>query len=384
MKQLFITKIFFAICAPLALFGAENFLSLSEIEDFQAAFSAELRKISTPEMIFDGAFCAVNAGNTVLIAKNFHNDTNTLKALPLGRSSLPLISLLALEMAEKGKIPQNSLSAWRKNFQNSPIVLASSICSLYNDKGEKTLLSDFFDMRAKIPPHADSLIPADASEEELFSILSTLEKYPIPEKFSRDDFSAASASLGAYILAYSKEKNSRNLKENFRKISDEFLCVPLGFSKRRFVALKFSRDKISPALEPAYAFALPIEDIAKWLECETSQEPKISNVEAIKQRRGGHCFLGNSEKGDVKSFSAGWICAEDLGVRFFMSHDVFRGCANIVAIFPHSNSAVAIIVQERSKSSSREKSNARAAELCAKTFGKFLKALVKSASTPAF
>lgn len=383
MSQPFtIAKFVFAICFPFALFGVENFLPLPEIEKFSAEFSSELRKVSTPEMIYDGAVCAVEKGETVFMSKSFHDDANAIKAIPLGRSSLALISLLALEMCERGKLPSGALSTWtetsaekrpQKNF------LASSICSLYADKGGNVLLSDFFDMRAKIPPRADSLIPNDASPEDLFAIVSSFDEYPVPESFSRGDFSAASVSLGAYILAYCIEKKTINLKENFRKIADEFLCLPLGFSHRRFVALR-SRDKISPVLEPAYSFALPIEDIAKWLECETSPRPKISNNFSIAKRREGKGALSfSAEKSEalVRTFSAGWLCAEEEGVKFFVSGDSFRGHANIVAIFPRCNSALAIVVYAKGKISTSQDADAIVSKLCAKAFSDFLKTLKK-------
>ena len=359
----------------------KNFTS-EFFKNFSGDISEQIRKESSFERSYDAAFCAVRDGKTIFISKDFFESSGSLP-LVLGRSGAALTSLAALEMLSQKKLPKNSLSKWTDRAgEKGERTSASSICSLFKCPNSDATLADLFDMRASISPGLDSLIPKNASPEELFSLIaSSSESYPSSGRFGRGDFSSSSISAASLILAYSETKKTQNLGRIFReRILKKYLFSPLGMSEARFVSIFPHIDGVSKALEPAYAAALSIEDTAKWLECETSESPKLSSRELIAARRNAAYPLPFPERVSKENFSGGWLAAFDGEFDFFIVSDSFRACANIVAIFPKYNMAVALFVFERKHANSDsgrtfEQRNADAARIASSCFKVFLNRL---------
>ncbi len=281
-----------------------------------------------------GAICVVNSGRTIY-GREFGSDTINKVKYPLGNSSQTLISLMLVSM-ECDKIVAGD---WK----------VSRHCSYFGDNIKATF-TDLLSMRAGVDSRADSLLPRDASSQEVFSIAKQFP--PIASSGELYEKSRMSVALAGYALGYLFDKREKNMKKSFAACAEKYLFKPLNFSEPRF-------SSFDSSLFPATSFALSIVDISKWLECETSSLPKISTASLIADRR----VSSNSRL----KFANGWLASTENNVDFQVSADYWENCANVVAVFPvHS---VAVIFVARSKNAKE------ASKLCADSLSKFIEVL---------
>ena len=328
-------KLFAVICLLWALVqgarGAEV-LSQSQLNCISQNFRADLDLLGASS----GAFCVVANGKTIY-GRDFilKGDNKKIKKFPLGNTSQAMMSLMMLSMQSKGKVEGD----WK----------VSRHCSYLSEK-YKASFADFMSMRAGIDSHSDSLVPADSSAMDVLEIASQLAPTAKSgEVFSRSRLSSA---VVGYALGYVFDKREKNMKKSFASASETFLFKPLNFIEPRF-------SSFNSPLFPATAYALCIADVSKWLECETSEKPSISTAVAISKRR---------ESGrETEKFSQGWLASYEDGFRFFVSADYFENCANVVAVVPTENVAVAFFVSS--------KDSKKASKLCADSLSKFIEIL---------
>ncbi len=311
-------------------FANDVIISQKRLDFIAKNFDSSLGKIDSK----GGAICVVQNGKTIF-GRDFSDVSKDgfIKKFPLGNTSQTLVSLMLLAMEDYGIV--------------APTWKVYRHCSYFSDKCNASF-SDLLSMRAGFDSRSDALVPNDASAEETFSIASQImSATKASESFSRSRLSSA---LAGYALGYIFDKREKNMKKSFAACSDKYLFKPLKFSSPRFSSFNLS-------MFPATAYALSIEDIAKWLECETSKLPTISNATSIAFRR-------TSE--DAK-FSNGWLSSTENGIAFFVSADYWENCANVVAVFPAQNVAVAFIACS--------KDSKKASKLCADSLSKFIELL---------
>lgn len=334
------------IALALALFCAKSFADapakvLSESErpvyinakraDFLAAkLESDLRRAGAK----GGALCIVADGK-IMLAKDFFVGAEipqNQKAYPLGQSSVPLLSLAALNMESGGVLKADA-----------PI---SNYCSIFRvSDGGKVSLADLLSMKAGFDAHADSLVPEDSSAKDVFDVAAQLSR-AAPSDVERSKLQAA---LAGYVMAYAHSKKDSGLKKTFASGMDSFLFNPLGMDGVRYRGF----DK---PLFPAFAFALTIGDCAKWLEAELSARPAILSKELVAKRR-------NSDSVREK-FSGGWLASNGPAGSFLMSGDRFENTANIVALFPDKSLGIAVFaVSDDSRA---------APEICAGVLSEFM------------
>lgn len=334
------------IALALALFCAESFADAPEKAlgesgraapinaqraDFLAAkLESELRRAGAK----GGALCIVADGKTVL-AKDFFAGAEipqNQKAYPLGQSSVPLISLAALSMENRGILKCGA-----------PV---SNYCSVFRvSDGGKISLADLLSMKAGFDAHADTLVPADSSAKDVFDIAAQLPRAASPDV----QRSKLQASLAGYAMAYAHSKKDSGLKKTFVACMDSFLFKPLGMDGVRYRGF----DK---PLFPAYALALTVGDCSKWLHAELSDAPAMLSREVIAGRR-------NSDSARGK-FSGGWLASNGPAGAFIMSGDFFEDTANIVALFPGKSLGIAVFAVS---SDSRS-----APKICASVLSEFM------------
>ena len=333
MKNLF--AVVFVLLACVSCVCASEKLTQARLTSISTEFRANLEKLDAPS----GAMCVVANGKTIF-GRDFilKGDSKKIKKFPLGNTSQALMSLMVVSMESKGKISGD----WK----------ISRYCSYLSQK-YKTTFADFLSMRGGVDSHYDSLLPSDSSAIETFEIVSQLT----PTSQSGDVFSRSrlSATVAGYAIGYVFDKKEKNMKKSFASCSTEYLFKPLGFIEPRFSSFNL-------ATFPATAYALCIADIAKWLECETSQTPQFSSASAISKRREP---MQESEK-----FSQGWLVSYEKGMRFFVSADYWENCANVVAVFPSLDVAVAFFVSS--------KDSKKSAKLCADSLSKIIEILMFS------
>lgn len=333
MKKI-LTLVFFYVSLLHFACGAEQ-LTQTRLGSVANDFLANLKAIDASS----GALCIVADGKT-MYGRDFilKGDSKKIRKFPLGNSSQALMSLMALSMESKEVMSVD----WK----------VSRHCSYLNEKYKATF-ADFMSMRGGIDSHSDDLLPKDLSAMEVFEIASQLNPTAQSgEVFARSRLSSA---LVGYALGYIFDKKEKNMKKSFASCSKTFLFEPLKFIEPRFSSFN------SPVF-PATAYALCIADIARWLECETSQNPPIATATAISKRR--------EPPRESEKFSQGWLVSYEKGMRFFVSADYWENCANVVAIFPSVNVAVAFLVDS--------KDSKKSSKLCADSVSKIIEILMFS------
>ena len=329
----FITVIFLFLSVCCAC--ASERLTQERLDAMAKDFRASIESLDASS----GAMCVVANGKTIF-GRDFilKGDKDKIKKFPLGNTSQALMSLMLASMESKGKLS----SDWK----------VSRYCSYLNEKYKATF-ADFLSMRGGVDSHSDELLPPDSSSIETFEIASQLN----PTSQSREIFgrSRLSATLAGYAMGYVFDKKEKNMKKSFASCSSEYLFKPLGFIEPRFSSFNL-------ATFPATAYALCIADVAKWLECETSPMPQIATASAISKRR--------EPIHETEKFSQGWLVSYEKGMRFFVSADYWENCANVVAIFPATDVAVAFFVSS--------KDSKKSAKLCADSVSKIIEILMFS------
>lgn len=320
-----------ALCAFFAAFAraeaSPQNLSDARLKPLAESFRAGLAKCGAKS----GAVCAVSCGR-IIFGADFSEGSG--RVYPLGNTSQPLLSLMLASMEADGKLA----SDWR----------VARHCSYFKPSDSPATFDDLLSMRAGFESYADSLVPADADAFELFEIAAQLPR-AANGFFAR---SRVGAALAGYAMAYVSDKKSRNLKKAFAACAKKYLFEPLDFSAPRFTS--FDKPDF-----PATAFALTVPDCAKWLECETADNPKIASRAALDSRR--------TPRDSSCKFGGGWTSSAESGVSFFVSADYFGGCANVVAVFPAERVAVAFFAASHDAKG--------AAKLCADSLSQFVKIL---------
>ncbi len=325
----------------LAFFCALLLSQLSLADNSSTSFENKLNALAADfEKSLDelgakgGAMCVVKSGKTIY-GRDFISDEKKLIKYPLGNSSQALVSLMLVAMERDGRVGGD----WK----------VSRHCSYLGDNFKATFF-DLLSMRAGIDPRADSLLPRDASSEEVFSIAKQFP--PIASAGELFEKSRLSAALAGYALGYIFNKSEKNMKKSFASCAEKYLFKPLDFSEPRF-------SSFDSSLFPATPFALSIIDISKWLECETSTSPKIAEASLVAKRR-------RSADSLVK-FLNGWLTSTENGVEFQVCADYYENCANVIAIFPDRSLAVAFVA--------RSKNAKDTPKLCANSLSKFVEIL---------
>ncbi len=323
-----------ALFVSQLLFAENSFvISKDKLNVIAKDFEKSLGKLGAK----GGAMCVVKSGQTIY-GRDFASDEKKLIKYPLGNTSQALVSLMLVAMERDGIVGGD----WK--------VLRH--CSYIGDKFFATF-SDLLSMRGGIDPRADSLLPRDASSEEVFSIAKQFP--PIASAGELYEKSRMSAALAGYALGYLFNKSERNMKKSFVSCVEKYLFKPLNFSEPRF-------SSFDSSLFPATPFALSIIDISKWLECETSMSPKIAEASLIAKRR-----ISSDSR---MKFSNGWLTSSENGADFQVSADYWENCANVVAIFPEYRVAIIFIVNSKKAK--------EASKLCADSLSKFIKNLTLS------
>ena len=295
-----------------------------------------------------GAVCVVHNG------KLFKSENFTVtppktrlakeKKYPLGNTSTELISLCALSMQEHGKL-------------NSKAPLAKH-CSLFNlkqaDKVSQASIADLLSMKAGIDKNSDTLIPKNSSPEEIFEISSQFS--PVSHTGSEFEYSQLSATLAAYGLTYIAKKtdffDEKNMKKSFILTMKKYLFSKLDIEKEIGII------GFRTPLFPAKAFVANINAISKWLELETSKNPKISNFADISTRR---LSIDSTRRNGM------WLNSSIGKKSVQMCGDYFIDSAHLIAIFPEFSTAIDVFVRSQNKSI--------ASETCAKTLDSFANSL---------
>lgn len=287
-----------------------------------------------------GALCAVWNGRTIMAEHIQISDSpeGNDQKFALGKTSAELVRICAAEMEKSGKLNAGA-----------PF---SSQCSLFRMKmgGKSSLasLEDLLGMRAGVDPHADSLVPREASAEELFDVAAQISAVSYPG--GDFEYSKVSLCLGAYGIGYIFFKESpspdKDLKKAFVSAMKKYVFAPLDISQN------ISLVNVDDPLFAASAFAIDKNGLAKWLEFETSSgNPEISlrRKASGKDRRGGI-----------------WLNSSVADRELEMCGDYAWETAHIIAVFPRFNAAFAAFAKGISK---------EASQLCAKALKTFAESL---------
>ena len=109
-------------------------------------------------------------------------------------------------------------------------------------------------------------------------------------------------------------------------------CSKFLFKPLKITGVKYRNfDRIS---FPAQCFALDIESITKWLECETSPHPPLADSAEIAQRR--RC------KFDFSKYSEGWTRSESQKVETHFTQSLSAADSNFIAVFNSENESAAV------------------------------------------
>lgn len=230
--------------------------------------------------------------------------------LPLGKTSLALISLYC--------------ATDKKINLDKPVY---SFCSRFKfgaGRGGDVTLRHLLSKRSGLPKSADKLVPADLQEGELFEMAAQISPAAAPDLIKED--SALGVQLACEAIAYASEPNSKNFKKTFLR----------NVQKNLFAPLDIKNVRLCDAKNPLFferAFAISANDIAKWLVCETSTNPKNFDAAAIAERR--------ISTVDFDRSSMGWLASVREDCAYFVAGDDFCKTANIVAVFPQNKCGVA-------------------------------------------
>jgi len=318
-----------ALCAAQIL-GGEIFTERN-LKLIQFKYERELKKIGASA----GAMCVVVDGKT-LWQKDFvysitlHPDVpnakndgkpDAEKYFPLGKTSSALVSLMAVSMENAGMLRLTTK--------------VSNLCSEFRSVGGNPHGASFNNLlacRGGMDPHTDDLVPPDSDASEFFEVAAQIAPIAAPDAV----YAGCKSSIAAagYALGYVSDKSQKDMKKSFVACARKNLFEPLKMNPRYR-----SFDK---PMFPATAFSLCIADVAKWLCAETSPSPAVATQKAVAERR---LALDAKDK-----FGLGWMSSNMRGVPLFMAGDYFENCANVVAVLPEINAAVAFFAESRDAS----------------------------------
>lgn len=282
----------------------------SRIKFLESSFKRLLEKSGS----VSGALCLAENGN-ILAAKSFPaGREGAAQTFALGKSTAAIVTLAAVAMQNEGKL----------NLRES----AESLCSYFRLSGSarRASLEDIWSGKFGFSEHSDTLVPSDASAAEVFDIAAQIP----PAANVGINSSKLAPAIAGYALGYIADKSQKNFKKSFAKALHAYALSPLGMEGAKY------RSFDSPFF-PATALALTADDAAKWLACETAQNPKIATEQLVSERR--------IPKSGEKKFSMGWIKTSIGKTNFYMCGDYFQNCANIVAVMADERIAAAFFVK---------------------------------------
>ncbi|PWM30394.1 MAG: hypothetical protein DBX55_04645 [Verrucomicrobia bacterium] len=259
--------------------------------------------------------------------------------VPLGKSGVALISL-------------STLSGGKIRF-DEPVEKYCSFFKFGGGKGGSVTAAHLLSMTSGLSSDADALVPRSLSDGGIFEIAAQISPSAAPGLLAED--SALGVQLACEAAAYAENPASKNLRKSFVASMRKNLFSPLGIDSVRLC------DSGNP-LFLMRGFCLSLADISKWLECETSPSPKISDALSVAARRNPV-----SERG---SRALGWLVSERAGVRYAVCGDDYLGCANVAAVFGDYSCAVAFFAVG--------KRDAKGAALCACALEDFVSMLTDS------
>ena len=259
--------------------------------------------------------------------------------VPLGKSSVALISL---SMLSGGKI----------RF-DEPVEKYCSFFKFGGGQGGSVTAAHLLSMTSGLGSDADALVPRSPSDGGIFEIAAQISPSAAPGLLAED--SALGVQLACEAAAYAENPASKNFKKSFVASMRKNLFSPLGMDSVRLC------DSGNP-LFLMRGFCLSLADISKWLECETSPSPKISDARSVAARR--NCVSGKGSR------ALGWLDTGRAGVRYAVCGDDYLGCANVAAVFGDYSCAVAFFAVG--------KKDARGAAVCACALEDFVSMLTDS------
>ncbi len=252
-----------------------DFSDARVLGNLHKTFSQGLKSSEAQSGLF---FVALNGrivvGNVIDVSQKQSSENLLKKTYPLGESTLTFVSLLALSLEQNGLI---SLGADVDKY------FSKFRCS--NGTLQGVNIENLLSQKSGFAPLAEK-IPTDSSCDEFFDILAQMN-FSLPEVSYSP--SLASPSVAAYALAYVCEPNSKDLKKSFVRAMRKFLFTPLKIESPKY-------RHFDKWYFPSVGLALNADAIKSWLECETSQNPPISNATKIALRRDGGKF----------QYSQGW------------------------------------------------------------------------------
>lgn len=319
--MIFLFRVFFLsaifVNAGVALYSTEFDKRLTEtsLQNLQKKVAVELKDAGATTALFlayENGTCKAGRVFEIKPSKEKFDYKNTV--FPLGKSSVALVSLMALNMQECGLLKVSSnVSSYFSKFRTS-----------HGDVNGVTF-ENLLSQTAGVPYLADK-IPLDSSAEEF---LDTLAQMNFSISGTSYYPSVASQAVACYGLAYLFENSSKDLKKSFVRASRKYLFTPLKIDVVKFR----NYDKWS---FPVVSFALSLEGIEHWLVCETSKNPPILTATYIASRR---------SKFSIDSpFSNGWQKVENApmeAVCMKSSHNV-----NIIYRTGNDSFALSLFVKD--------------------------------------
>ena len=238
----------------------DNFTKAENIQKILPSINSEVKKCGVDValfLVYKNGECKYGR---VITDKNLDVNKTTF---PLGKTSVALVSLMAENMQQKGVI--NTSSDVSKNFSKFRT-------SKGNIKG--ATIENLLSQTAGVPYLADK-IPPESSVDEFFDTLAQMDFSVSGSSYYP---SVASQAIVGYVLAYSNETSSKDLKKSFVRTCRKYLFDPLKIDVVKFRNF----DKWSFTTR---AFALNFQGIQSWLACETSDKPPIATASTIALRR---------------------------------------------------------------------------------------------------
>lgn len=245
----------------------DNFIKVENIQKILPSINAEIKKCGVDVVLFLVYKNGECKYGRVITDENLDINKTTF---PLGKTSVALVSLMAENMQHNGVI--NTSSDVSKIFSKFRTTKG-------NIKG--ATIENLLSQTAGVPYLADK-IPPESSVDEFFDSLAQMDFSVSGSSYYP---SVASQAIVGYVLAYSNETNSKDLKKSFVRSCRKYLFNPLKIDVVKFRNF----DKWSFTTR---AFALNLQGIQSWLACETSDNPPIATASAIALRRNN--FLSNS------------------------------------------------------------------------------------------
>ena len=264
LRAFFLSVIF--VGASITLYSTEfdKRLTVVFLQNLQKKIAIELEDAEVSTALFlayENGTCKAGRVFEIKSSKEKFDYKNTV--FPLGKSSVALVSLMALNMQECGLLKVSSdVSSYFSKFRTS------------RGKVNGATFENLLSQTAGVPYLADK-IPLNSSADEFLDTLAQMN-FSIAETSYYP--SVASQAIACYGLAYLFENSSKDLKKSFVRASRKYLFTPLKIDVVKFR----NYDKWS---FPVVSFALNLEGIERWLVCETSKNPPISTATLIAFRR---------------------------------------------------------------------------------------------------